>query len=82
MTSKRGPLTELPVKCDSGHFFLTLPSGLSIGTGVRARLRNVRYGPCPVCGDEGQVEDGEYYVPASFRQRLRMAWTVLRRGYV
>ena len=82
MTSNPGPLTELPVLCDNGHFYLTPASVLSVGTGIRARMHNVRYGPCPVCGAEGQVEDGEYCIPASFRQRLRMAWTVLRKGWV
>jgi hypothetical protein len=84
VSTKPGPLTKLPVRCDNGHFYLTPASVLSIGTGIRATLRNIRYDePCPVCGDRGGViEDGEYYVPASFRQRLRMAWSVLRRGYV
>ena len=80
--SKPGPLNELPVRCDNGHFFLTPPSSLNIGTGIRIRLHDVRYGPCPVCGAEGAVEDGAYCIPASFPQRLRMALSVLWRGYV
>ena len=75
-------LSELPVRCDSGHFYLTPASVLNIGIGVRMRLQGVRYGPCPVCGDEGLVEDGAYCKPANLRQRLRMALSVLWRGYV
>lgn len=77
-----GPLNELPVRCDNGHFYLTPASKLNIGTGVRVRMRGVRYEPCPVCSASGVIEDGAYCVPANFRQRLVMAWTVLRRGYV
>ena len=77
-----GPLNQLPVRCDNGHFYLTPASALNIGTGVRMTLHDVRYGPCPVCDADGVIEDGSYCVPARFRQRIRMAWTVLRKGYV
>lgn len=80
--SDSDPLTGLPVKCDGGHFYLTPASGMNLGTGVRVTLRNIGYGPCPVCGAYGLIEDGNYCNPAGFRQRLRMAWTVLRKGYV
>ncbi len=71
------------IKCDNGHFHNTPPETLNIGIGIRIRMENVHcVAPCPECGANGTIEDGYYWITANFRQRLRMAWSVLWKGYV
>jgi hypothetical protein len=36
------------------------PSAIAIENSVDVRIRNVRSGPCPVCGSVGTVPDGRY----------------------